>query len=184
MKAKQFTVVVFVALIGGLIGGILSSQMFNGRLAFAKDDKPLKVVRAEKFELVDKKGKVRAELYHVAGVTNLQVGPDDEAHININQFPFMAGISLQGSTGYKINLLSAEGGAWIQIFDKKDKRGLQAAVDILGDPSIRLQDKNGNDRLVIGTTELENLTTGSKEFRSEGSIVIFDKDGKVIRQMP
>jgi hypothetical protein len=40
MKAKQFTIVVFVALIGGLIGGILTSQMSSGRLAFAKDEWP------------------------------------------------------------------------------------------------------------------------------------------------
>ena len=66
MSRKQHSLTVVLALIAGLVGGVISSEFFMGRLVYA-EKKPTqeKVVRAEKFELVDKNNKVVASaLYH------------------------------------------------------------------------------------------------------------------------
>ncbi len=191
MKAKQFTIVVFVALIGGLIGGILSSQMFSGRLAFAKDDKPHKVIRAERFELVDKNGGQRALLGFNGKQTVFFMGSKgiDEYVFLINQEQGQVKLKLGKGIFFLregIEITSSGIGSKIRFNDKSKGFNFRliGGLDADGNPSIELYDKNRTNRLAIGTTELEYLATGSTEIRSEGSIVIFGKDGKVIRQMP
>ena len=49
-----------MAFMGGLIGGFLSGRLFNHNLAFAQSNKGLKVIEANEFRIVDKKGKMLA----------------------------------------------------------------------------------------------------------------------------
>lgn len=65
MSRKQHTLTVVLSLIAGLVGGMVSSQFFMGQPVYA-EKKPTqeKVVRAEKFELVDKNNKVVARMRH------------------------------------------------------------------------------------------------------------------------
>ena len=55
---KTNVIVVLMAVIAGFIGGAMSSRIFTPQTALAQAGHE-KVVRAEKFEVVDKKGKVR-----------------------------------------------------------------------------------------------------------------------------
>ena len=50
--------------------------------------------------------------------------------------------------------------------------------------SIWLSDERGTGRAVLGGTTLENKTTGVAEQRPASSLVLFDKDGKVIWKAP
>jgi hypothetical protein len=49
--------------------------------------------------------------------------------------------------------------------------------------SISLHDANGKTRLVLGQAPLES-PDGSTETTSDGTIVIFEKDGKVVTRLP
>jgi len=63
MNKKQYSLMLVLALVAGLVGGVVSSQFLMGQPAFAeKKSNPLKVVESEEFRLVDKDGKTRAFL--------------------------------------------------------------------------------------------------------------------------
>ena len=70
MNTKQTILFGFLALLGGFIGGILSDGL-PGK-AVAKSDIE-KVIRAEKFELVDKDGNERSYLSISDGMTILNI---------------------------------------------------------------------------------------------------------------
>ena len=63
MNKKQYSFMLVLALVAGLVGGVVSSKFLMGQLAFAeKKSNPMKVVESEEFRLVDKNGKTRAFL--------------------------------------------------------------------------------------------------------------------------
>jgi len=63
MNKKEYSLMLVLALVAGLVGGVVSSQFFVGQPAFAeKDAKTEKVIEAEEFRLVDKDGRTRAFL--------------------------------------------------------------------------------------------------------------------------
>ena len=63
MNKKQCSLMVVVALFAGLVGGIVSSQLFMGQPIFAQAARQdEQVVVAGEFGLVDKQGKTRAVL--------------------------------------------------------------------------------------------------------------------------
>lgn len=75
MSHKQFSLLLALAMLSGLVGGAVSSRFFMGEPVFAQRPAPepvtfpqfiasktAEVVRAHKFELVDRDGKTRASL--------------------------------------------------------------------------------------------------------------------------
>ena len=63
MNKKQYSLMLVLALVAGLVGGVVSSQFLMGQPAFAeKKSNPVKVVESEEFRLVDKDGRTRAFL--------------------------------------------------------------------------------------------------------------------------
>jgi hypothetical protein len=61
MSKKQYSLLVIMAVVAGLAGGVVSSQFVSGQTVFAeKETKPQKVVEAEELRLVDKKGEIHA----------------------------------------------------------------------------------------------------------------------------
>ena len=160
MNTKQTILFGFLALLGGFIGGIISDGL-PGK-AVAKSDFQ-KVVRAEKFELVDERGRHRGSFYTAGdwATTFIIRREDSDSKIMMLAGPDSASLSIfnQGSHGMLL---------------KSDDNGVR----------IELRDKDGNTRLVIGRTELKNTKTGSTEIRSIGSIVIFNEKGKVVYSVP
>src|SRR5262249_2957374 len=59
MNKRQYGMLVMVALVAGLIGGIGASWVLTSRLVYAQ---PAKIIQAERVEIVDKEGKVQAIL--------------------------------------------------------------------------------------------------------------------------
>ncbi len=62
MDGKRFAVLVGTAALAGLLGGAASNLLLAERNALADRRMPDKVVRAEKLEVVDSRGKARAWL--------------------------------------------------------------------------------------------------------------------------
>ena len=57
MNKQQYSSMLLLALVAGLVGGVVSGQFFAGQSAIAEEEVPHeKVVKAERFLLVDKKG--------------------------------------------------------------------------------------------------------------------------------
>jgi hypothetical protein len=71
-------------------------------------------------------------------------------------------IELRDAPGAPLATLSVEGGA----------------------PKLTLTDKQGNTRAVLGHSQLEATKTGAVVQRPASSLVLFDKDGKVLFKAP
>ena len=72
-------------------------------------------------------------------------------------------------------------------FEVVDSRGkLRAMLSMMPDgrPVLSLHDKDGRIRAVLGATELEAIRTGESTKTAESSLVLFDKDGKVMWRAP
>ncbi|MCD6417093.1 MAG: hypothetical protein J7M08_10435 [Planctomycetes bacterium] len=71
-------------------------------------------------------------------------------------------------------------------FELVDEKGNRRAV--LGEseigPGLELRDEKGNSRAVLGSTSLVVPKTGEITKLPESSLTLFDKDGKVIHEVP
>jgi hypothetical protein len=62
MNRKQYLLMLILALIGGVIGGALSSKVFIDTQVFAQDKNKKRVIEAEEFRVVDREGIICARL--------------------------------------------------------------------------------------------------------------------------
>ena len=63
MNRKQYVLTVALSMIAGMAGGVLASQLFMGTPLFPwKTPLEVETIRAERFEVVDKNGTMRAVL--------------------------------------------------------------------------------------------------------------------------
>lgn len=67
-------------------------------------------------------------------------------------------------------------------FDSRSAIEMNLSKD--GQPTLHLDDENGLSRAVLGYTTLESTATGIVEQRPPSSLVLFDKNGKVIWRVP
>ena len=161
MKNKQRTLTVMLALIIGLVGGVISSQFLMGETVFAEKPTHLKVLKAGKLELVDKEGNIFASLGQVEGGTWLRLSNRNGAFLNASLHDHYAVMSI-GDEIYG------------RIFLEVVKDG----------PRLTLQDEKHNERAVLGSTQLKHKDTGRTETRAVSSLVLFGADGKVVWSAP
>lgn len=140
MKKGTLALLLVVSIISGLIGGIASKFIFDGKSAIAQEETS---IQAQDFRLVSKDGKVKAAL---------SISPDT-------------------------------GDPFLIINGKDEKYRLMLNLD-RDSPQIILRDDKAQTRLVIGTTEITNRLKGTIERRPESSLVMFNKDGKLIWSAP
>ena len=72
----------------------------------------------------------------------------------------------------------------LHLRDRDGKSRLRLALSGDGSPALELRDKGAQPRAVLGRVDVERTKTGALEQRAESSLVLFDKDGKVIWQTP
>ncbi len=77
----------------------------------------------------------------------------------------------------------ADGSPGLSLADLNDKERIGLRVGTNG-PSLVLRDENLNNRAVLGHTALEATATGTVEQRPASSLVLSDRDGKVIWKVP
>jgi hypothetical protein len=75
---------------------------------------------------------------------------------------------------------------WEEEAEKEDRRRSRATlfVGANGEPTLSLADKSGMPRAILGSISLETTKTGTVQNRPPSSLVLFDKDGKVIQALP
>ena len=183
MNTKQTVLFGVLALMGGIIGGILSDGLPG--VAVAKPD-VAKIIRAERFELVDDKGVERANL-SIKGESTFFTLSDTYSKNSfiLHNSPHFISLGLDNGNEHSVFMVSSDTGSNIYFDSKRFPRTrLSIKVDNTGNPKIQFYDEKGTIRLAMGNTELKNLKNGSTEIRSTGSIVIFNDEGKVVYAIP
>jgi len=143
-------------LVGAAVVGVATSQ---------QKELTAKVVRAERFEVVDAKGEVPAVLaVREDGTPYLALFDADEE--------VRAILAVLPSATPDLYLCDADG---------KPRASLAVWED---GPSLRLRDAKGKDRAVLGTTSTKTIKTGVVHQRPESSLVLLDKDGEVLWSAP
>ena len=79
--------------------------------------------------------------------------------------------------------LDSDGNPSFFLYDKTEKGGIVLGTDPNGS-SVRVLDENGNQRAVLGTTDLKKSRSGNIEKRPLSSLVLFDKNRDVIWKSP
>ncbi len=178
MNRKQFSAVVVLALVAGLVGGVVSSWFLVGLPAFAqKAPQVAEVIRAERFEVVDKDGKTRAALSMLEGKPGLVLRDRN------------------GRAGAELGLTDH---GWPRLFltDKNRKVRVGLTLGNTGEPHLVLRDRNGKTRTELslrdtGASVLELADKNGKlraalSLRDTGAprLLLNDKNGKPIWKAP
>jgi hypothetical protein len=185
MNKQRHSLTLLLALMAGLVGGVVSNQFFMGQLVFA-EKKPAheKVIRAESFEVVDRDGNVHASLSRSEyGTTSLLLIPQ-ETDYAFSAIVSSSGVNVgidSGDRRNSISLLVSENLAHFGLDSKKSE--IDIRIDRTGS-HIDLLDKDGKSRAVLGTTALIHKDTGAEEIRNICSLVLADEKGKVVWKAP
>ena len=155
--------------------------------AAAKTSAP-EVIQAQRFELVNAEGEVRAVLGLLLADKPSLVLNDEKGTllamlcVGFDGSPGLALYDEKGTMRVGVSLML--GSPLITLYDEEGtgRAGLSLFPD--GSPSITLHDEKGKVRAALGTTSLEATRTGAMEKRAESSLVLFDKDGKVLGEAP
>jgi len=228
MNCKQFIFTLSVALLSGLMGGVLSIWFLMPPSVLAQDG-PQRVIEAQEFRVVDKEGTVRAHLVvydDTAGPGQVRFSLMDQngqarasswvldngstgmflntgivllseidgmASLSVTSTDGMASLSVKNkdasillpsdvsSQRVAVPLVAAE---TVAIRDDQQRITALFATDEDGNPSLKLLDLEGNIRVSIGATSLTDYQTGSTIIRPVSSLVLFDKEGRVVWSAP
>lgn len=182
------------------------------RSAVAEDPSPAKAdtVSARVFLVVDERGNRCAELSAAGGAPVLRLrdgsgrvraalflGGDGQPAL-VLQDPrerMRAMLALRddeapmlqladGGTRVRASLmLMSDGAPGFALLDGKQVRAsLRLADD--GEPALRLSDPSGRVRATVGTSQLEGVDSGATETTAPSSVVLFDRNGKVLWRAP
>jgi hypothetical protein len=143
------------------------------------------VVRAKRFVLLDDSGKVRARL-EVEG----EWGPrlvllNEEVRIVAGLQVLKTGASLtlgNENEQARVSLGFDQGVSSLRLWDENGKSSVGLEVSRVG-PTISLDDANGALRAVLGTSAL-GPDAGEIEITAPSSLLLFDKEGKVLWRAP
>jgi hypothetical protein len=80
--------------------------------------------------------------------------------------------------------VGSDGQPSLEFYDAKGELRAALGTDSGGRPSLGLADEQGKPRAVLGALALKTIGTGATEQRAESSLVLFDKEGKVLWHAP
>ena len=192
MSKKQYSLIVVLAFVGGLMGGVLSSRLLMGQPARAENKATsLQIIDAEEFRVVDKNGRKRAQLMLTdLGSPALILRDENELirlHLQLvpKGFPVLWFRDENGLLKASLSL-RPEGDVHF-ILGAKESIVKENAVEIFVGKSganVSLYDGNGNLRTVLGSTTFRDQKRGMIRRRSLSSLVLFNNMGDVVLQTP
>ena len=150
MIRKQYLFIVLLALVGGFLGGLLSNRFFIVDNAFAEKQVTVnKVIRAEKYEVVDKEGNVRAELKTTKnGVGFHMMNKKRESVFGIaySDKESCSIILINNNEGKPIAIVSTKNELPVlEFFDKRGKGRLELSLSLNGEPAVILKNEKGTN---------------------------------------
>jgi hypothetical protein len=213
MNRGTYSLIVLLALTAGLMGGVISSRLTMSQPVFAKSQEaPHKVVEAQAYRVVDKNGRVRAEMsamglpwdglvmFDENGRTRLSLGVNPQTGPELKLY-------CKEGTAACASLYEVFGGVILSLRSSRDssrallgvlpKRGISLNLEdgegnirvVLelseeGGPHLSLIDKEGKTRATLGSMDLQEERTGSIVKRPSSSLVLLNSRGEVIWQAP
>jgi len=178
MSRIQYGLILIVAVVSGLIGGGVSNWLFRGELAFAQKPPHTEVIRAGKFEVVDKDGKVRAGLMVKDGESPTLSLFDKEgndlvlmslsstgeavlafrdkgpkARLSLTLLKEGPRVDLWDTEGKNIRAAlrtGADGAPLLELFNKYTERRAAFGIDKDDKPGLSFDDQTGKTRLTLG----------------------------------
>jgi hypothetical protein len=178
MKDRKYWLYSILALVGGFFGGALSGHLFPPRDAEAAAA-AARVLRAEKFVLVDRDGRQRGE-FRVGADGGSAIGFYDQngaKRVVLGETPKgRNGLAIYSSSGRQIAgfTVAEDNQSSVTLYDAANGRarvGLGVAAN--GEPALVLFDQNGRDR-----AELHVTVTGRP------GLALADESGKTIAGLP
>jgi hypothetical protein len=202
MSRVQFAVVVGVALVGSLLGGMLSPWC-HGRPAVAAEDIP-KVIVAREFRLVDEQGRPRGWFaINSLGASRVALSGDDgepRAVLGVMRDGSAAGLTLTHSSGQMAAGLVAgplRGAVGLVMSDERGRPKASLGLDPKGEPVLGFSDKDGKPCLSLAGGASEGprgLSAKDNKGRLRfslalgpslpPSLVLWDGDGEVFWHTP
>jgi len=192
------------AAIAGAVGALVAVAVMGA----TGDGQTSTTIRAERFEVVDQDGKVvaaldatsedgpRLMLFDGAGKTRVWLnvtkdGPGltlydgaGKDRISLDVTKNDSGLTLYDAKGKgRVWLNVRKDGPGLTLYDAPGKERVGLGVTKDG-PGLTLYDAAEKKRAALGSSGLETSGTGAPERTSEGSLALFDKDGKVLWKMP
>jgi hypothetical protein len=191
MNKKQFSLLLMLSLLAGLVGGMLTSQFFLGTPVLAeKKVGAQNVIVAEEFRLVDKEDNILSTWGMYAG------GPGIVLFGKNGQFRAVFSLT-SPDEGQILTFADNKGnhratvglGAgrqpYVTLRDQTGNERISLSLDDDGDPYLALYDQAENERAVLGTMDSTKLKrTGTIEKRSVSSLVLLGKDGQITWKTP
>ncbi len=166
MQRKDYYVALMLAMVAGFAGGCMSSRLAAPEPVVAQEaPKRARFVDAEMFRIFDQNGKLRAAF---------GTAPDGSVGL--------AMISKDGVLRAKLGV-EVNGDAALDLKDEKAQSHATVFVTTAGNPRVVLLDKNrvGGALLGEGSVPLGDLIV---EERPAGSLILLNKDGRVIWRAP
>jgi hypothetical protein len=176
---------------GLALGVVLLTGVGLGRAATVAASAPAvpDVVKARRFEVVDATGKLRVALgvrtHGWAGLTLYDAAGKTRAILTLHADGSPSLYLSDGTEKLRASLgVAANGSPRLSLLDAAVQTRADLGVLPDGSPALYLYDAAGKARATLGCTTLEVVKTGEARKRAESSLVLFDKDGKVIWEAP
>jgi hypothetical protein len=192
MGKKQYSLIVVLAFLGGLVGGVVSSQLLLGQPAHAeKKVKSPQAIEAEEFRVVDKDGRKRAQLMLTDLGSPALILRDENELIRLQMqlvpkgFPVLWFRDANGLLKASLTLLPR--GDILLTLGAKESIVKENAAEIFVGKSganLSLYDGNGQLRTVLGSTTFKEKKEGRIIRRPQSSLVLFNNIGDVVLQTP
>ena len=175
--------------IAGFVGVLVGAAVVG--VGVGQQEAPVaKVVRAERFEVVDAKGNVPAVLTSdETGATWLALRDEagkPRASLNVHRDgnPVLSLSDEAGKTRVLLGVLSG-GDPDLSLWDQGGTaRACLGVAEEDGGAFLSLNDKSGAGRARLGARQLKTAPTGVAERRPESSLVLSDESGKVLWAAP
>ena len=191
MTKKQYSLFLILPLLAGFVGGTLASQFFAGKPAYAdKMTESKKMVTAEEFRLVNKKGEVLSTWGMYAGgpgIVLFSKGGEYRAVFSLTSPEEGPILTLADKGGHYRTVmgLGAERQPYIALRDEEGRERLALTLNDEGEPALLFYDKDKNRRVMLGTVDLTKMKrTGTIQKQSAYSLLLLGEDGKVIWKTP
>jgi hypothetical protein len=154
-----------------------------------RDAQVTEEIRAQAFVLVNQEGTVLARL-GLLPQGGLGLGVYDRGRksrlLLTAEADGSSALRLFGKNGKGSVLLAvgANGAPSLRLLDQRWRVRASLATWPDGSPFLQLTDNEGQDRVILGYTELVVLPTGTIEKRPASSLTFFDRGGTVIWRVP
>jgi len=191
MNRRQFSLLLVLSLLAGLVGGILTSQFFLGTPVLAeKKVGAQNVIVAEEFRLVDKEDNILSTWGMYAGGPGIVLfGKNGQFRAvfsltSPDEGPILTFADNKGNHRATVGL-GAGRQPYVTLRDQTGNERISLSLDDDGDPYLALYDQAENERAVLGTMDSTKLKrTGTIEKRSVSSLVLLGKDGQITWKTP